>query len=381
MTSSDKLRQASSPKNVLLLLGCIWVGFAFYIGMVQVSGILTIRDFEPDFVNGLILLTTNVWLPWLFLSPIVVLFARRFPVQPGKLVQPVLILTLVLVVLSVLMGLVLGILYHYSGNMSPNMQGYEPWQHAGHYLFGDRLFLYNAIIYTVLIAAFNIHNYYSVALQRERDSARLSTQLKEAQLHALKMQINPHFLFNTLNSISVLILKKENDKAQQMIQGLGSFFRSNLQESGEQWVPLTKELETLEKYLAIEKIRFADRLQIKQLYDHQTAGIKIPAMLLQPLVENAIAHGVGNVDRPCELCIETQVRGSTLHISIRDNGAGCQFYDDPQFVEGVGISNVRERLHQNYGDKYIFELKGALNEGSSITIEVPTHAPNDTSLC
>ncbi len=195
------------------------------------------------------------------------------------------------------------------------------------------------------------------------------------------MQINPHFLFNTLNSISVLILKKENDKAQQMIQGLGSFFRSNLQESGEQWVPLTKELETLEKYLAIEKIRFADRLQIKQLYDHQTAGIKIPAMLLQPLVENAIAHGVGNVDRPCELCIETQVRGSTLHISIRDNGAGCQFYDDPQFVEGIGISNVRERLHQNYGDKYIFELKGALNEGSSITIEAPTHAPNDTSLC
>lgn len=359
-----------SVRNIAITLGIIWVGLMLYNGLTQISGVLTIRNYQTNFFRGLVFLTLLVWLPWVLMSPILVALAQWFPVRPQRWLWPIVVHALALLILSLGMGLVLGVLYHHSGSITGDMQTYEPWQHAGHYLFGDRIFLFNAIIYTIVIATFNIQNFYALALQRERDSATLQSQLKDAQLRALKMQINPHFLFNTLNSIDVLVLKKDTDKAQAMIQQLGKFFRANIEESNDLLIPLSKELDTLSQYLAIEQIRFADRLVVVNHYDAEAMELLVPPFILQPLVENAVRHGVGNCDHHCEIIITTKLGESGLSILIEDNGAGCNF-DAPDCTEGIGIRNVRDRLQQCYGTHCSLNLSGKIGQGVKVELHLP----------
>ncbi|MEM9530302.1 MAG: histidine kinase [Pseudomonadota bacterium] len=358
-----------SLRNVLVVLGAIWVALMAYNLLSQVSGYFTVHDFHPNFLSQLVYLTLKVWLPWAVISPLVVWLARRFPMRPENWVRLALLHMFFLLVLSLLVTSVLSFHYHYREEMAEMMHGYEPWQHIGHYLFGDRLFLYNAVIYTVFLATFNIRNFYELAQARELDSARLIGQLNEAQLRALKMQVNPHFLFNTLNAISVLVMKGDNRRAGEMITLLGDFFRTNLEENDAQWVPVARELEMVERYLAIERIRFGDRLKIVERYDAAAMGYKVPSMILQPLVENAIRHGLGNHDGGFELTIETRMAGDRLLLRVADTGAGCDF--DAEYREGVGIGNVRERLTQLFADNFSFRLTGRVGEGVAAEIDLP----------
>ncbi len=357
--------------HVALILVAIWVGFAFYSLLAHISGLLTVRDYEPDVLGDLAFGTVKIWLPWVVISPLVVFLANRVPVRPDNWVRQVFIHMLLLVALSLLIGAALGFHYYFREEMSDVMQTYLPWQHIGHFLFGDSFFLYNAIIYTVFIASFNIRAFYQLAQSRKLDSVLLQSQLNEARLRALKMQVNPHFLFNTLNAINVLVMKGDTGKASEMVNRLADFFRTTLEESDDQWVPLSRELDNTEKYLAIEQVRFGDRLKISTRYDDAALPMLVPAMILQPLVENAIQHGVAEREGACDICLEAQIKGDRLQISIRDNGVGCGFDLDPEYSEGVGIRNVRQRLAQSFDNDFVLGLTGETARGTVVSIDVP----------
>ena len=313
----------SVVRTTLLILAAIWAGLLAYNLLGQISGMLTVHDYRPNFFGRLTYMTLKIWVPWVLLSPVVVWLARGFPVRPDNWIRQIATHLLLLLALSLVAGSALSFHYHFREEMNEIMKTYQPWQHIGHFLFGDSLFLYNAIIYTVFVATFNIQNFHDLARKRELDSLKLTNQLNEAQLRALKMQVNPQFLFNTLNAVSVLIMKGDNPRAGDMIDRLGNFFRKTLESGDTYWVSLQSELETMSEYLAIEQVRFEDRLEITKDYDPDAMTAQVPSMILQPLIENAIKHGLEQQEGTCRLQIATRRDGQFVRIKVRDNDRGA----------------------------------------------------------
>ena len=168
-------------------------------------------------------------------------------------------------------------------------------------------------------------------------------------------------------------IKKESAKATEMIERLSSFFRQTLEDSKSQWVPLKTELEMTSQYLAIEQVRFGDRLTIIEKIAPDALMVSVPSMILQPLVENALRHGLGEKEGPGELLLECKRLADRLLIRIVDDGAGCMFDGDEGVKLGVGLTNVQERLRQLYGDNHVIELLGKPGQGVAISIEIPVH--------
>lgn len=365
-----KKEQTHYVKSLGVLLLAIWLGLAFFTLLSQVSSWLTSHHYTMSFVSHLTFFTTKIWLPWLALTPMVLWLALKFPIRPENWLKAMLTHALFLLLLSLTAGLLISFHYHFFTDMAAGMEGYQPWQHIGHFLFGDNLFLFNTIIYTILITHINIKNFSQIAQQKALIASELNRQLIESQLQTLKMQINPHFLFNTLNVISVLVLKEENKQANAMINKLSSFFRYSLDEKDRQWLPLKKELQHVEQYLAIEQIRFGERIHIVQEYDEQIMSTPIPAMLLQPLIENAMQHGLEAKAGQVTLIIRCQRQQDYLAIDIIDDGAGCDF-TGASFKEGIGLSNVKGRLQRLYGNEYQFTLNSNNNNGVTVSLKLP----------
>lgn len=359
-------------RTTIIILAAIWVGLLAYNILGQISGMLTVHDYRPNFFGRLTYMTLKIWVPWVLLSPVVVWLARRFPVRPDNWVVQIIMHLFLLLMLSLIAGSALSFHYHFREEMSEIMKTYLPWQHIGHFLFGDSLFLYNAIIYTVFVATLNIKNFHDLARKRELDSLKLTNQLNEARLRALKMQVNPHFLFNTLNAVSVLIMKSDNERAGNMIQKLGAFFRKTLESGDTYWVNLASELETVSEYLDIEQVRFEDRLQIVKSYDPRAMAVRVPSMILQPLIENAIKHGLEQQEGTCQLEVVTQRQDERVVITIQDNGPGPGA-TRPSGT-GIGLQNVKERLAHAYADEFTFTLTPASGGGALVTLIIPIHA-------
>lgn len=189
--------------------------------------------------------------------------------------------------------------------------------------------------------------------QAERQAAAYRQAARDAELRALRYQVNPHFLFNTLNSLSSLVLKARGDEAEQMILNLSNFFRASLAREALEDVPLEEEMALQRLYLDIEKIRFPERLRVEVLLPEALKGAMVPALILQPLVENAIKYGVSTTNRPVTLEIAAQSVGDRLEISVRDNGGGAAGADGRSSPTGlgVGLSNVRARLAARFGSE------------------------------
>lgn len=213
--------------------------------------------------------------------------------------------------------------------------------------------------------------------QREvADRARLEVELTRAQLDSLKLQLNPHFLFNTLNSISALIAT-DADAAERMLGGLSDFLRLSLTNSGAQEVPLERELQMLERYLMIQQLRFQHRLRITVHADAELSSALVPNLLLQPLAENAIKHGIGPRARGGHLEVRAERRGDTIVLRVADDGVGCELRDaaaaPPRHVSdgGIGLGNTRARLTHLYGASHHFEIVTAPHRGFAVTITIP----------
>jgi len=202
-------------------------------------------------------------------------------------------------------------------------------------------------------------------------ASQLRTQLVQSQLEALKMQVQPHFLFNTLHSISSL-LSKDTEGARKMITRLGDFLRLTLENSGSMEVTLQQEIEFLNGYLEIERIRFQDRLTTDIRIDPEVLDVRVPNLILQPIVENAMRHAVGN-SRSGHVEISAAPRNGALHIEVKDNGPGLQV--DRAFEarrgKGVGLANTQARLVGLYGTAAKFEMVNRPSGGLTVTIEIP----------
>ncbi|HEY4048961.1 MAG TPA: histidine kinase [Acidobacteriaceae bacterium] len=211
---------------------------------------------------------------------------------------------------------------------------------------------------------------YQIRAQREAmKSLELQRQLSAAHLRALQMQLEPHFLFNTLNAITTLVELGRQKEAAEMLFHLNAILKSTLKRTTPEKVPLSQELEIVENYLAIEQVRFADRLRIEIKVDPNALDGLVPCFLLQPIVENAIRHGIA----PCENdgLVEASARrdGYSLHLRIRDTGPGWS--DEHQNGHGIGLRNTRQRLAHFYQDEYEMKAQPLSTGGFEVSIRIP----------
>ena len=233
---------------------------------------------------------------------------------------------------------------------------------------------FNLLVYCVILAVSQAFDYYRKYRERELHASELEKNLAQAKLHALQMQLNPHFLFNTLHSISSL-MHKDVEAADRMIVRLSDLLRAALENSDTQEVTLRHELEFLQSYLEIEQIRFGNRLTVKLDIAPDTLEAQVPNLILQPLVENAIRHGIEPHARPGRIELRAHRQAGELALDVCDNGAGLPNQGPGR--EGVGLSNTRARLQELYGKAHRFELGSAPGGGLLVQLVIPFRLENN----
>ena len=305
---------------------------------------------------------------WAFGTLVVLRLADRFPVE-GRLWWRNLALHLLFATLFVVaISGAFQISYHFLFVNSP--------QKPYHPMMTLQWIIYNSSenygIYGLILLFNQVLRYYRRLREGELRASQLETQLTQAQLQALKMQLQPHFLFNTLHSISALV-HRDPETADRMIARLGDFLRLTLENSGAQEVSLQKELEFLRCYLDIERVRFQDRLTTSLDVEPRALDTPVPNLILQPIVENALRHGVAQRSTPGRVEISAKRENGSLRIQVRDNGPGLSAItkSNGKIREGLGLSNTRARLAQLYGAAHRFELSNAPGGGLVVTLEIP----------
>lgn len=288
-----------------------------------------------------------IWDAWFLLAPGIAWLARRFPLLPmrsGSLVAHLLAALAVGLAHSLWWTMLLIEMKPYDA-MGP--EAFEPafWPLAGSALPLQLCF------YCGVLAAHYAVVYYDKYRERERVAARLEVSLSEARIHALELQIQPHFLFNTLNSISALVRTQRQRDAVTMIAGLSDLLRYALDHAGEQRVALATELAITERYLEIERLRFPDRMTFEITAPAELRGAAVPTLVLQPLAENAVRHGIAKLAAPGRVAIRIWRDGAELCIEVFNTGALVA-----DFRAGVGLRNTMDRLRHLYGSAHGFEL-------------------------
>ncbi|MBV9773188.1 MAG: histidine kinase [Gemmatimonadetes bacterium] len=226
------------------------------------------------------------------------------------------------------------------------------------------------VVYLVLLLAAYGYEYFRRYRERLLASVALEHQLTRTQLRMLKMQLQPHFLFNTLHAISTLV-HQDADRAEHMIASLSDLLRASLTHQQTQEVPLSEELATLQPYLDIEKTRLGDRLSVEMAVGPDTLDAVVPHLLLQPLVENAIRHGIAPRRRPGRVEVSAVRSDGRLHLVVSDDGRGIT---GPLRPGGIGLASTQARLEQLYGEAHGFHVRSAPGEGTRIEITLPYRA-------
>src|SRR5579884_200647 len=215
-------------------------------------------------------------------------------------------------------------------------------------------FHFNLVIYSGIVAAQHMAGMYRRYQEQHLHASELQRQLVQSRLSALRAQLQPHFLFNTLNAIVVLVRQQKTREADEMITNLSELLRQTLEEWEMQEIPLRKEIEFLRLYLDIEQVRFQDRLKVEMAMDPKTLDCLVPCFLLQPLVENAIRHGIAKSSSASTVTIKSRRVDSMLEIQICDDGPG--FSDNRTQGNGTGLANTRARLRELYGKEQSLRL-------------------------
>lgn len=333
---------------------------------------VTIRT-QGEYVTWLTLLHREipVWAAWGMLSPLVFALARRFPIGGREGYTNLWIhIPAGIVTAFVQIAVVLALAY---------LIGVEP--RTGSSMFTmvkstfSSAFAITICIYAFIVMTYHAVDYYRAYRGRELAASQLEASLAQARLDLLRMQIHPHFLFNTLHGISAL-MAKDVPAARRMIARLSDLLRLSLEHDGAQETTLGGELELLGKYVEIQLMRFADRLTVELAIDDDTRGMPVPKLLLQPIVENAIRHGIARHAGPGRIEVSARREGERLRLEVRDNGPGL---GGEPLREGVGLGNTRERLARLYGREQSFTIENAPEGGAVVTIIIPrtSHGEND----
>ncbi|HYC91244.1 MAG TPA: histidine kinase [Thermoanaerobaculia bacterium] len=337
-------------RRVVLLALLAWTLVAVYFATQAYFN--PAYEERPRWSDAVAVNLTYYWL-WGLASPLVILMARRFPLRSARNVAVHALASLFLTTTQLLVAET--ILWHFVGSV---YRGRTPFAESLSMAFGVN-FHSSLPTYWVILAAYLAWTY-------ARNTSRLETQLAHAQLDALKMQLNPHFLFNTLNSVSSLMYH-DVEAADAMLTRLSDFLRLTLERPIATEIPLAEELEFVQRYLEIERIRFEERLQVSI----DARGVEealVPALILQPLVENAIHHGIARRDEGGSIAIRATRDNGTLRLVVSDDvvcAAGVR--------ERIGLSNTRARLQALYGQRHRFTY-GPTDNGFAVEIAIPCSA-------
>jgi signal transduction histidine kinase len=309
------------------------------------------------------------WLAWAPLQPAIVWLARRYSLLGGVWKRSLLVHIPAFIVCSAL---------HSAAAVAITLT-IKPWDNMGYpttfwprFLsrmqgsFGGDLLIYGGIV-GVCYAI----DYYQKYREREFAATQLEAQLAQAQLDSLRMQLQPHFLFNTLNGIVGLVRDNKNDAAVRMLVGLSDLLRHALEHSDRQEVQLREELNFIKLYLSIQQMRFPDRLQIDLDIDPATSKALVPNFVLQPLIENALRHGIGRSAGAGSIGISSRRENGSLLITVSDNGAGLPNHWQLKTNCGIGLANTAARLQQLYGENHRFDIHNRDGGGVEVEIVIP----------
>ena len=315
----------------------------------------------------LLALNLGYWYSWACLTPGILWLANRFAFDrhTWKRAVPVHVV-----------GVFVATSLHVAMTVASRMATYGAMgESLGSWRFeAQRMFFLNfdweMMTYWTIVGLSHALRYHREARARELSAVLLETRLIEAQLHTLQRQLQPHFLFNTLNAISGLMHRDVN-AADNMIVGLSDLLRMSLQRVGVQEVELKDELDFLSKYLEIEQTRFRDRLTVVLDVQPDTLDALVPNLLLQPLVENSIKHGIGPRPTPGRVTVRARRAGAMLELDVQDNGVGLSAARLTDFNRGIGLSNTRSRLEHLYGALHRFEFRQPAEGGLLVLIAIP----------
>jgi two-component system LytT family sensor kinase len=311
---------------------------------------------------GGVIFSATLWLAFGALTPITYFLAQRYPLRRewiGRTVAAHLTGALVLCVGWTSLGVLMADLLNLRPARESLPRYYLSWSLTN--------LPWSVFLYFTVLGCIYAFTYYREARERESQQARLAAQLAEAKLSALRMQLNPHFLFNSLNAITVLVRDQKTDDASRMLELLSGVLRQVLQSEKRHEVTLDKELGFIERYLAIEQVRFSDRLQVRWSIEPAIREALVPEFILQPLVENAIRHGVAKRSDAGLIEVAALESDGDVVLSVKDNGPGYHAVPDA----GVGLTNTRMRLETLFGKTGQFRVVGAPDGGTIATVRFP----------
>jgi two-component system LytT family sensor kinase len=354
----------SSVRRALLRLALIWGAWTLYALFAASQSYLSRAysqriAFKPAFLYSLLDSCT-----WALLTPLVLWLGARFAIRKSNWWYSV--------PLQIVSAIVFAIVHVQIFVRLLPMIGYQSSPRVTASVFLARLHS-DLLTYWMLIGLRHAVDYYRKYRDREMQATQLEARLAQAQLQVLKMQLQPHFLFNTLHAISALV-HKDVEAADRMITRLSEFLRLTLDSAGVQEIALKGELDSLDKYLEIEQVRFGDRLTVVRSIGPETLDLLVPNLILQPLVENAVRHSIAPRASGGRIEICARREGGNLTIEVRDDGLGAR---TGQLREGVGLTNTRARLRQLYGSAQAMDLGPGPGGGFQVRLSLPVHATVD----
>jgi two-component system, LytTR family, sensor kinase len=372
MPDPDSRTDRSSPSlawswwSQLGLIFGVWTAISLlYAGAILVE---VEADGATPSAKRIVVYQLLYWNLWTCLTPLVLWLGKRYPLEHSSWKRSLPKHVLSFVGIMCMHSLVATYLFIAMRPFGPG-SGTAPFltQWKGRLLGGSS---FAVVIYGGILGAGYAVEYYRKYRERESQALQLKAQLAEAQLQSLRMQLQPHFLFNTLNGIAGLVRTHENKAAVDMISGLSQLLRHALANSDRQEVTMREELDFLELYLDIEQMRFSDRLTVEMDIEPDTLEALVPNLILQPLAENAIRHGIARQVSAGTVRISARIQSGLLKINIYDDGPGLTAKADTD-GNGIGLSNTRERLERLYGEKFKFDVRNRESRGVEVTLNIP----------
>jgi two-component sensor histidine kinase len=325
----------------------------------------------PSFSNGRgflhpLLASLAQWWSWGILAPVIVAVDEHLPFTSKQLGRRI--------IAHVALGAAFTTIFTYLMTLLRALMGIGPWDAMlnAHLLSGaGAMFLWNWLVYLLIVGVQQGFRYYRQYLSGEVRLERLERQFAEARLNALRMQLDPHFLFNTLNTISSQV-ERDPRLARAMIEHLGDLLRNSLESKDKQEVTLAEELAALNHYLAIQKIRFADQLKVELCVDADVKSACVPCLLLQPLVENSIRHGISSRSSGGTVTVSARRVEKLLEIRVADDGAGLPAGWNQEKSLGIGLSVTQQRIFGLSGSEDTrFLIGNRPNGGTEVEIRMP----------
>ena len=311
----------------------------------------------------------SYWWFWLAFLPLIIRIINRFPVRRGKLILAI----VVNIIFSLLFSFVHEFVTAWWCNTIFGSMYYMPVIEKTFYrLFKLSMIIVDLSFYWAALTGLVAYDYFRKYQERELRCSQLENLLVTSQLQALKMQLHPHFFYNTLNSICTLVRTCRNEDAVKTINRFCEFLRMTLEQNNTDKVPLQKELAFIQCYLDVEKIRFQDKLQFQFNIQKETLAAQVPNLILQPIVENAVRHGIRQIETTGRLLIYSERTNGMLRLQVEDNGPGMSTGETKGLIkQGIGLKNTTQRLTNLYGMHHRFLLENQPGGGMLVTIEIP----------